>query len=109
MLEESSVREIQEEIGLETSTRSIIRYDTFRHKYKTIHTNVHYLSSDRAAIDPGTVIGRYNKSRKVITWILMDNPKSVFNRKRLRSTDIAGIVVVVADVSDVRKLLDHFF
>ncbi len=106
---QSSIREIQEEIGLETSTTSIVSSTTFTHWNRNIYASVHYPTTCTAAINPGTFHGLDDKSRKVITWILMNNPEEVFDRRRLDSADSAGKVIVVADVSDVRKLLAHFF
>jgi hypothetical protein len=105
----SSVREIKEEIGLETSVSSITRCIAFHHRSRTINAIVHCPTSIVRATDSRVAAGRDDKSQKVITWILMDNPTDVFERRRIASADIAGKMVVVADIADVYKLLSHFF
>jgi hypothetical protein len=107
--DESSVREIQEEIGFQTSPASIIRATTFEFKGKEINVSLHCPATLTMAVTPPTPAGRDNKQRKVITWILMNRPEDIFTRKRIASSDTAGEVVVVAAVSDVRRLLSEFF
>ncbi len=106
---QSCAREIREEIGMDTHINSPIKSSKFTHRCRSIYASV-YKPTKLTAPNPSTTTpGADDKTRKVVTWILMDKPDAVFVRHRMASTDIAGVMVVVANVTDVCKLLNHFF
>lgn len=107
--EEASVREIQEEIGLYTCNDDIVKSVYLKHQKKDLYLHIHKLSTVEPARKINSNPGEDDRSQKVISWVILNDPKDILKRKRIHSNDTAGNLVIVAAISDIVKLLQHFF
>lgn len=107
--EEASVREIQEEIGLFTCNEDIIKSTYVKNQKKDLYLHIHKLATCEPARHINSNPGEDDRSQKVISWVVLNDPKDIIKRKRIQSNDTAGNLVIVAAISDIIKLLKHFF
>ncbi len=107
----ASIRENHEEIGCNITSEYISNSRTVPGVKPgvSVFAKVIKPTNFAPAIPIPTPQGKDDRNRKILSWLIINTPSDILNRKRISSTDKAGQVVVILSVSDTIKLIQHFF
>jgi hypothetical protein len=108
---QASIRENHEEIGFNVLSSYISNKRKVAGNKRSVSVFAKVIKPTNFAPAPPPIISDENddKTRKILTWLIIDNPTDIFNRTRTASTDKAGKAVAILSVSDTIKLIQHFF
>ena len=101
--DQGAKRESSEEIGLDFVDPPLVT--GFIRGGKSINVSVYKPSHLRQPMPQAIDTRGDDKSNKVATWLLIDDPYQVIGRQRVASKDKAGKVVVVMKFADVIRLI----
>jgi hypothetical protein len=108
----TSRKEIAEELGIYVTMKDIIYHEKLETSNKNNFSTISiYKPGKIKPINPDlfVVSNQYNKTKeKILTWVLVDKPKYVIYRQRLKSRDKAGKFVVITHVSNLIKLIHYY-
>ncbi len=112
----SAIREVHEEIGCNVNSNYIVRTRQVEGIYPDVNGFVKVIIPTST---PEPTSSSYKKinytkkdddhSRKVVVWYNIQNPSDVITRRRISSSDKAGVVVAIIPVSDIITLITKKF
>ena len=111
----AAIREIKEEIGI-TIPDSLDPIDTlnFNSEKKMVNAFVYkpqsiVRSEKEEKVSDDTIPKVDNSDKKIVSWVLLNDPDEIIIRQRITSKDKAGKKVVVMQIEDVVKLIKYLF